>query len=515
MVSALGGAGSPGAAAGACLVLAELGGADRSRLVAEALQRGRVPAHVGLRALGMLGDPSALPSALELLEAPSGLVRKAAFEAAAALLDPARPDGRAVDPIVTQLSRPRVALEDRVALARLLGRTGSPRAAPMLGALAGVKEPELRLEAIAALGQLASGGQDQVLLEALDDEDVRVRLAAATSLGRVAGSSAALALLRRLTAASEQDRGAVGIALSGAMARTTDAPAVAMVARLLPAVGEASRDVLIEGLGRMPSPRAAELLASLAERSVSADDRRKVAEAAAGHPEMASLARRLAVDPDPSVQANAVWSLGEVGDATDRPLLDGMLAHRDVAVAGNAAGALGRLLRRGLPTDPAALCKALDDPRTYVRANVLGALTVAARRCGDGERERQLLVFDPSPVVRSGAARLVRAVAAADAAADARALRRCRFDDRVGAVAAGCRERRAAEAPAPARDRVDPTLVFVVPDGRTAPAPRAPFALVRADGLMRLGIADRRGALFELRAPRGKVSLAVPATLVR
>jgi hypothetical protein len=51
--------------------------------------------------------------------------------------------------------------------------------------------------------------------------------------------------------------------------------------------------------------------------------------------------------------------------------------------------------------------------------------------------------------------------------------------------------------------------------GSAEPAPRAPFALLRADGLMRLGLTDRRGEVFELDAPRGYVSLAVPAPLAR
>ena len=40
-------------------------------------------------------------------------------------------------------------------------------------------------------------------------------------------------------------------------------------------------------------------------------------------------------------------------------------------------------------------------------------------------------------------------------------------------------------------------------------------ALVRADGFLRLGIADRRGSVFEISAPSGPVELAVPAPLVR
>jgi hypothetical protein len=44
---------------------------------------------------------------------------------------------------------------------------------------------------------------------------------------------------------------------------------------------------------------------------------------------------------------------------------------------------------------------------------------------------------------------------------------------------------------------------------------RAPFALVLADGLMRLGVADRRGELFEREAPTGELTLTIPAPLVR
>jgi cellulose synthase operon protein C len=57
--------------------------------------------------------------------------------------------------------------------------------------------------------------------------------------------------------------------------------------------------------------------------------------------------------------------------------------------------------------------------------------------------------------------------------------------------------------------------VYVVPDGQRAPLGRAPFALVRADGLLRLGLADRRGEIFEAGAPRGAIRLGVPAALAR
>ena len=69
--------------------------------------------------------------------------------------------------------------------------------------------------------------------------------------------------------------------------------------------------------------------------------------------------------------------------------------------------------------------------------------------------------------------------------------------------------------PLPTPDGSDDVAVYVVPDGRNAPLPRAPFALVRADGLLRLGLADRRGEIFEAGTPRGTIRLAVPAALAR
>jgi cellulose synthase operon protein C len=285
-------------------------------------------------------------------------------------------------------------------------------------------------------------------------------------------------------------------------------------ATMVQTVREPLRDALFEGLGRMQSRKAAEALSWWAQRAVSADDRRKIAEAVAGQAELVSLARKLSADPDPSVQANAVWSLAALGDRSDLDLLAKMSSHRDVAVAGNAVAAIGRISARLKLREPASLCAALSEPRTYVRANALAALGVVGARCDGGERERSALLSDPSPVVRASAASLLRRVASSDAAADTRALRRCLFDDRNGRAAAECRQRPLSGEPA-ADPRAEPVLVFVIPDGQSRPVARAPFALVLADGLMRFGLADRRGAVFEAAAPHGEVSLAVPATLVK
>ncbi|WP_438028123.1 HEAT repeat domain-containing protein [Sorangium sp. So ce233] len=528
LIAALAAAPSANTAAGAALVLGELKATEGLPAIVRGMQRGAVPLRHGLRALGALGDPAALPGVLELLGDADPSVRREAIRAATALLDPARPDGRAVDPARALLVDPATPPDEKLALVQLLGRTGSPRAQEVLLPLAKARSAPLRLAVIEALGAARAAGKlgasvDAALLEALDDESADVRLRAAVALSRVAGPGSARALLQRLTVAAEQDRGALGIALSGALSRVADDAKdgrdkglVQDVAAAIASAPDAARDALIEGLGRMPGQAAGAALAGMAA-AAPIDDRRKIAESLAGHPEAAAALRKLAGDADPGVRANAIWSLGAVGDKDALPLLPPLLKDPDAAVAGNAAGAIGRIAARaGQPARAAAaLCGALADARPYVRANALAGLTVARARC-DGAAARDLLARDPAEAVRLAAA---DHLAQGGADADRRALARCASEDRNATVAVRCAHAVPPRAPPSGAEDV---VVFVVPfdagrDGaaRDAPAPRAPFALVRADGLMRLGVADRRGELFERGAPRGPIRLAVPAPLVK
>ena len=50
-------------------------------------------------------------------------MRTEAFDAAAALLDPAHPDGRAVEPLLAAAQSPRLRLADRIRVIGLLART--------------------------------------------------------------------------------------------------------------------------------------------------------------------------------------------------------------------------------------------------------------------------------------------------------------------------------------------------------------------------------------------------------
>ena len=499
---------APALADGCALALADAGNSRAGAAIADALQRGVVRTRAALRALGRLGNPASVPVVLEYLVDPDPFVRKSAVDAAGALLDPQRPDGRAVEPIARALDRAGSDKTERAALIALLGKTGSPRAVARLMPLAEhTDDPALRIVALEALGQLGSAGQDRALLAGLDAEEPPVRLAAAIALRRSASGASARVLLDRLDRAAEQDRAAITIALAGAFERTRDPRDLARGERLLVMSREGERDALIEALGR--SALGVERLLTFVEKSGNSSDRAKVAEALGAHATAVALLRKLTADSDSSVRANAVWALGTGGSAAELPVLAAALRDRDVAVAGNAAAALGRIAARTRAPVASFLCGALADTRSYVRANALSALRVAKSRCPKAE-ELALLSRDRSEVVRRDAAELVASVPGPSAAADRAALARCAEEDPSGSVAATCSE-------PPRRDTkgTEPISVFVIPNGESSPQPRVPFALVLANGLMRLGVTDRRGSVFEPTAPRGYVSLAVPAPLAK
>ena len=513
--------GSPNVAAGAALVLGSMKASGAGSAIVQAMHKGSLAPYAGLRALSLLGDPATLPTVLELLSDTNQVVRRQAVLTVTALLDPVRRDGRAVEPLVAALRDPRASIEEREELTRALGRTGAPRAIETLLPLVNTKSLILRIAAIDALGDIGPGGQDAELLRALGDDNASIRLHAALALSLAGGEGSVGALLHRLTEAATEDRTAIGLALSGAAARAGDKMA-AELARVLTGIGGGARDALIEGLGRIAGAKAGARLADLAHHSQDPADRRKIAEALRGHPEQGKLLTELLADGDASVRAEAVWSAaflppGEGASAAFARAAQ-LMGDSDLGVATNAAAAvaeLGKALSSredGAKTRATAtLCKALGDFRSYVRANALVGLAVLGSRCDGGQRERKLLAQDPSEVARQAAARLLRLSGSPGRPGkeDAQALSRCLAEDKSGMVANACRV--AAETPT----QGSPIVVFVVPDGRSSPLPLAPYSLQRADGFIRSGIADRRGAVFEHAAPRGELRLVVPGPLAR
>ncbi|HTM43545.1 MAG TPA: HEAT repeat domain-containing protein, partial [Polyangiaceae bacterium] len=350
----------------------------------------------------------------------------------------------------------------------------------------------------------------------LDDANGRVRMAAALSLRRMAVSESFTPLWARLTTTAAQDREAVAVALGGPLKSLLELPVMIQAAKLkdlsqlISSSRGAVRDALIESASFLPEQSLPQFFAALLTRSADSALSAKVAEALAGRPQARAMLRNLSASPDARVRANAVWALGGDGDPSEAKFLQNAVSDADPAVAANAVAALAL-------TVPASselgnlLCRALSDARSYVRVNALVGLRHSQLRCSAG-RESALLLRDPSPAVRKVAAELLHSVTGSNPVDDGRALARCRRHEVDVDVAQACQQR-PGQAP-PRGDRSSEpnsaVTVFVVPAGLTAPVANAPFAFVRADGFVRCGWTDSRGAVFEPSTPAGRVSLTEP-----
>lgn len=500
---------NPAVAVTAAWVLGELRATASAPAMVAALRKGTLPAAAALRGLAGAGTANEVPVVLEFVADPAPAVREEALRAASALLDPSKPDGRAVEPLAATLKNPRTSAQERASVATLLGRTGAPRAATELAGLVAAKDPTLRLAAIDALGALGAHKQpgesdaviDDALLPLLTDTDATVRLHAAIALASSGGVKAKGQLLSKLDGGDEIDRYAILTALGGVLERHADDGSVARLGRELAVAAGPERDAVIEALGRARHAQVTKMLDAAAARA-DIDDRRAIASVLAAHPDAGgrALATKLSNDADASVRAQAAWSLGAIGDASTIPALVTLAKSGDVAVATNATGALARLAAANPGAGSGAVCPLVTDGRATVRANVMAALAASGTRCGDGKLERKLLAEDASELVRANAARVLLR---ANGAEDRVALDRCVSSDRAAEVARVCRARtKIAPTGAPR-----PLTVFVVGDTGGGAKPHASYLLEMEGGLLRAGTADRRGATFDPRAPAGDVTL--------
>jgi HEAT repeat protein len=522
-------------ATSAAWVLGELHATKSAPTIVAALRKGTLPPAAALHALAGAGSAEQVPVVLEFVADPSPAVREEALRAATALLDPSRPDGRAVEPLAATLRAPRTSPGERAAVATLLGRTGAPRAAAELAGLVTSKDAALRLAAIDALGALGSAsagtgpsngtakpnggadGTDDALVPLLADIDPAVRLHTAVALAASGGVKARGLLLMKLDGGDEVDRYAVLAALGGILERYPDEAAAARLFKDLAVAAGPERDAVLEAAGRSRLPSVVRSLGEVAAKG-GVDDRRMVAAVIGAHrgsPAALALAKTLAADTDGSVRAQAAFTLGVMGDASALPLLATLARSGDGEVAADAAGGLARYAWLDGHASQAAVsgpaCTMLADGRATVRANALVALSFVQARCGDGRTERRLLADDPSDLVRGAAARAIVAAGMTKGSAtpeDRAALDHCVSTDRSTDVARLCRPRplEAASAPRPPRPPRAVT-VYVVGESGVAARPRAPFLLEYEGGILRAGVADRRGATFEPVAPAGEVVL--------
>jgi len=515
----LAGSPPPLAATSAAWILGQWHDHAAEPAIVGAMRRGILPVPAALHALATAGGDGDVPVVLEFITDASPLVRGEALGAALALLDPGHPDGRAVEPLADALRSARPTAAERARIALLLGRTGAPRAAPLLVDLAHSKESSLRIAALEALGTLGpAGGADaeDALLDAMMAVDPAVRLQAAVALSESGSSRARDALLHRLTADEGFDRAALLTAIGGTLSRAPSDASVEQLAGQLGFAAGAERDALIEAIGLASIGSSVRALAQAAQSGEPAD-RRAAAIMCAAHPADAgaiAVARGLLGDGDAGVRAQAAWAMGTLGEASDLAALERLARGPDFDAAADAVAAMGRILARpaagGAGRGPASaaevLCPFAEHGQVYVRANALAGLALAGARCGDGSREKSALADDPSEDIRAAAA---RALASHPNEGDDRALGRCAHGDPSGAVSLRCR------SPAPAPSRARHVLVYIVPEGAVTPVPDASYAMLFADGLVRAGTADRRGAVFDPAAPDGDVSLRSPSALAR
>ncbi|MEO7110699.1 MAG: HEAT repeat domain-containing protein [Polyangiaceae bacterium] len=491
----------PQAASSAAWVLGEMGARAQAPRIIAAMRRGVLPPAAALHALAGAAVADSVPVVLEFVDDPSPIVRAEAARAAEILLDPSRPDGRAVEPLAAALRDPALQPSERAALTRLLGRTGAPRAGPILLSLLSAKDTALKIAAIDGLATLGPAGADDALIKQLTDTDPAVRLHAAMALADAGSAKARDVLLAKMDTSDEIDRGAVLVALRGILARAPSDAAVAKLSAALSLSVGPERDAILTTLGRANSASSFALLQSIA-RSPDTDDRRAAASALSGFANAAPTLLGLLADREPSVRAQAAWSCGFACDKSAIARLLPLASDRDSDVAANATAAIGKILTRTKsPADAASsLCPRLTDARALVRANALTGLAANGASCNGAERK--ILATDDNDVVRLAAA---NAVALQTSKEDLAALDRCARSDRSGPVANRCLA--ALRGDHPAVLSAHPVEVYVVPSAEHAPAARTNYALSFGDGFTRCGTADRRGAVYEAQAPSGTIEL--------
>jgi HEAT repeat protein len=227
-------------------------------------------------------------------------------------------------PALTGESRDAIAghFEASGAVTRISRRLADPRA-------------HRRAEHAALLGDMCSSLAEVPLMQALNDRDPDVRLAAARSLGRLRPRTAAGPLLFALV------QGLVPRAVAANALLSIGAAALPGIRNLLTDDQPAARANAVELLGRLGNPRDSQSL-----RDRLGDDaplvRRRACEALArlGADDAGDALEELLADDVADVRISAAAALGAVGDERSAPTLLRLVQHDCVEVAEVAARAL-------------------------------------------------------------------------------------------------------------------------------------------------------------------------------
>ncbi len=301
-------------------------------------------------ALGLLGDPSAVPPlrdrALDLVRSPgSGAVEAAT---ALAMIGGAQA-ARAIDELLTQATS---GLESGAAAPIAVQAVGEAwrlaTAAPgaTLRRLASLDAPDVRRRAIYSLARLRIPEAGGVLLNATNDTDARIRSVAVRALTASFADSANLgrsAVAQVVARLADDENPGVRIQALNALATYGD-PALTGVA--LDRLGDSDINVRVQAvaaLGRLGGPGAQGALAESERDRVFA--MRREALLGLSRVDRGTAIRRAAAwitDSDWRFRASGASALGVLGGDTAIAWLERLLGDADGRVAGAALTALGR-----------------------------------------------------------------------------------------------------------------------------------------------------------------------------
>jgi HEAT repeat protein len=427
----------------AVLLLSDAGDPRATATLAAELERGRVAMPLVLKALGATGDPQALVPVLGALSSKDAAIRLAAMEALRPLLGS---DARAGDVLIEHLTDDD--LEIRVLAAEYLGALGVGSAAGKLTALSSPGNPlRLRHAAIDALGEIGRAGHlprpadaTKALLDVVREGPLELHSSAATALSYIANPAA----LPQLIALARSDRGPMRFEVVRAIGATLRAHPDAGARKALRELADDGNVKVglaaIAGLAAAAAPDDAAFLRAMVEQAPS--DRRRAAAWALGEMHDTGAFDVLATamsSHDDRLVGDAAWALGEIvagtrapkatgvdartGELTDRWLH--LVQHGGWAAAVNGAAAVARVLwalpkpaRAELLTKPRrdALTARTFHKSRLARINLAHALAAV----GDDDAVKvlaQLLKDDPSPHVRTAAARALHRIGGAKPAA--------------------------------------------------------------------------------------------------
>lgn len=489
--------------------------------LAAELRRGRLPREQVVDALASQAEPSSARLLVGLLSDPAVAVRRRVI---AALRQPGLLDARALDALVatTRDSDHEVSTQATLLLAELPANASQLGRARLLELLR-TGDLETRLFAAQALGRSAQrtppppfdGSAVSALIGALNSSgeglaELRVRRAAAAALGQVVTATpdlrgqavtALLSLLRRGRGAASEAALPDVVAALGSTLRTAHsaswAGAQAEAARRtlldLAVAGtdsDSSEAALaldaLDALGALHDGQAAGRIARLL---LHRDPLRRMRAAAAlgnllsspgGDSGAAALLSALKDDGDLRVVSEAAWALGKL--------------PRGASATGRAAAALHQLLaqREG---NAAASYLDPDGAARGVRANALGALA----RLGQAEAGDAQWLGDTDPGVRANAALLLASLPSRSPGMEAR-LRDLLVTDEDHRVRENAE--RALAGPRQASERQNSLTLFQM-DHDHKPFAETAYRLTLPDGLVRVGMTDRRGIAREEQLPGG------------